>query len=273
MIRDKEVLALRISSRHLPGPLVAAIRKLGHRLLGFAEFNAVYAGLPPCAAPDFSRTFLDALQVQVATAGMPLTAIPAAGPLVVIANHPFGLIDGMALDVMLLPARPDVTIMAVDWLAAIPEYRDRLIFVGMRGDGRHRGRSTRGWRQAFQWLARGHVLAVFPAGNAARLQWRGLSVSDPPWSRHVATLIRRTGASVLPVHCAGRNSWGFQLTGLLCPPLADMRLAGEIANKRGLTLHMTIGRLIPPADLSRFATDQEMIAFLRRETAALAAGP
>ena len=264
--RASEVLSVKVSSKRLPRPLVEAARRCLNRLLGFQQFNAIYRELPPCELTDFSRKFLDVIGVGFALAGRPLNTIPATGSLIVIANHPFGMLEGMALDALLLSVRLDATVMTIHMLASIPECHERLIFVDPLRNRRKRKVNTRGWRQSFRWLGRGGALGVFPAGRVAQFQWRHLAVADQPWSAHIGTLARRTGALVLPVYFHGHNGWLFQLAGILCPPLQNLCLVREMTNKRGRTLRVTIGRLIQPSDLASFTTDDEMIAFLRRET-------
>src|SRR5262249_8133367 len=153
------------------------------------------------------------------------------------------------LDALLNSVRPDVTFIATYALAAIPECRDRLIFVRPRWSGRKQNLNTRGWRQSFRWLARSGALVVFPAGRVARFHWRRLPIAHAAWSSHVAAFSRRTGAPVLPVYLCGRGTWLFQLAAVLCPLLHNLRAAGDVASHRGRTLHAVIGRLIQPGEL------------------------
>jgi len=158
--------------------------------------------------------------------------------------------------------------MTLYWLDALPDYRGRLILVGQRN--KRRKLSVRGWREALDYLRHGRCVAVFPAGRVAVFKWSRMAIADQPWSPHVASLARRTGASVLPLYFHGRNDWPFQLVGMLYPPLQNIWLVREFANKRGRAMRATLGRLIPPEEVTRYATDEEAIAFLRRETEKLA---
>ena len=269
MARSTQVLSIKMSAKRLPPATIAAVNRAVQGLLGFDRFNEIYSRLPPCEPYDFSRTFLEAMQVRVEWTGQPIETIPTAGPLITIANHPFGLIEGMALGALLGSRRPDVTTMATHLLAGIPEYRD-LILVDPERKGRRRMQNVRGWLRSFEWLAKGGALTLFPAGRVARFQWRRGSIADEPWSAHVAMLARRSQAPVLPVYFHGHNGFAFQLAGMLYPPLQELLLVGEVVNKRGRTLHATIGRLIEPSELSAFATNQKAIDFLRQETERLA---
>src|SRR5436305_13903562 len=125
MSRNKQVFSLKLSSKRVPRPLVEAARWALDRFMGFPKFNAIYAALPPCTAIDFSQTFLEAMQVRVTFAGLGADTIPETGPLMVVANHAFGFIEGPVLDAMLLARRRDVTFMGAYVFAAIPEIRER----------------------------------------------------------------------------------------------------------------------------------------------------
>jgi putative hemolysin len=269
-VRSNQVLSLRFSSKRLPPALVEAARDGLNWLLGFRSFNEVYRRLPPCLPADLSRTYLDAIGARTEFDGEPLSTVPAAGPLILIANYPFGIIEVMALDAMLQSIRRDATVMAVHGLSAVPEWDAHWIFVGPPG---HRGRrhlSIRGWRRAFQWVGRGGAIVVFPAGRVALLQWRRMAVLDQGRSPHIAAFAKRTGALVLPVFVHGHNTFRFQLACRLYPSMQDLMIVGEVANKRGRTMRMSLGRLIQPHEISSFTTDEEAIKFLRQRTETLA---
>jgi len=239
-------------------------------LLGFDQFNLLYSQLPECDPQDFSHTFLNALGIRVEFDGQALDTIPSGGPLIVVANHPLGLLDGMMLDAALRSVRPDVTIMAHTLMAAIPECRDRLLFVGRPRSRSKRKLSVRSLRRAFHWLDHGGVLVLFPASRVSRFQIHRWSVADQPWSSHIAALARRTGAPVLPVYLHNAGNWVFQLSGVISPLLQNVRGVAALSNYRNQTLRATIGRLIRPPELSVFTTDDQAIAFLRQEVERLA---
>jgi len=192
MARNSQVFALKVSARWLPRALTGMIRRSAEKLMGFPEFNSTYAGMAACTAAEFPQKFLEVMEVGVKVDGMGEEAIPATGPLIVVANHPFGSIEGIALDAMLLRRRGDVTMMCIYVFGAIPELHERYTFVDPARRRRKRKLNPQGWRQAFQWIARGGALGVFPAGRVARFQWRGMRVAEQPWSAHIAAIARRT---------------------------------------------------------------------------------
>jgi putative hemolysin len=266
MSRNPRVFTLRVSSRRLPPWMTRVVRALFDQLLGFTRFNAIYRVLPPCEPAEFSRVFLDAMEVRLELGGESLDAIPRTGPLIVIGNHPFGLIEGMALDAELLARRPDVAAMATHWQAAVPEFAARHFLVDPGGSRRRRRLTARGWRRAIEWLAAGRALLVFPAGRVAQFQWRHMAVREMPWTSHIAGVARRLRAPVLPVYIHGRCSLGFQLASAIAPRLQYFLLLREATAMRGRTLRATVGRLIQPDEILRFATDAAATDFLRQET-------
>jgi putative hemolysin len=155
-------------------------------------------------------------------------------------------------------------------MSPIPEYRDAWLFVGSPRSRSKRKLTMRSWRRSFQWLVRGGVLVMFPAGRVSRFQWRRWSVADQPWSPHIAAVARRAGAPVVPVYLRGPRNWAFQFIGIFLPLLQNVRGVGAVSNYRNQTMRVTFGRVIQPAELSVFATDDEATAFLRHETEKLA---
>ena len=261
--RGGEILVVNLQKKGLPLPLAQAATPHVHRLLGYDQFNRVYGGLPPCTPADFSQTFLDALNVRIELDGAPLQTIPATGPLVVVANHPLGLLDGMVLDAVLRRVRPDVAVMAHTLMAVIPEYREQWFFVGRAGSRSRRTLTMRSLRRSMRWLADGGALVMFPAARVARFHWSRLSVADRAWNPHIVSMALQTGAPVLPVYLHGARNRISQLLGAVLPLLQNVRAIGAVEDYRGRTLRVSLGTPIQPAELSGFASGDEAIRFLR----------
>ena len=130
--------------------------------------------------------------------------IPATGPAVVVANHPFGMLDGAVLAVLLTRVRPDVKVITNYLLRDVPELARHCVFVDpFQSDRAVRGNeinlNRRAVREALSWLQRGGMLAVFPAGEVSHWQFPQPEIADPAWNDTAARLIRKTGATALPV--------------------------------------------------------------------------
>jgi hypothetical protein len=96
------------------------------------------------------------------------------------------------------------------------------------------------------------------------------SRADRKWSPHIAALVRRSGAPVLPIYLRGPTRINFQILGFISPLLQNARSVAAVSAFRNKDLHVTIGRLIRPVELQAFATDEEGAAFLQRQTEMLA---
>jgi len=199
-----------------------------------------------------------------------LERVPERGPLVVVANHPHGIVDGLLLAALLRRKRPDLRVLGNRWLNKMPALRGLVLDVDPIG-GRGAMRSnTASLRAAHRWLGDGGALLVFPAGKISARRWGRRGIHDDVWSPHTARLQQHAQASVLPVHIGGHNSWLFQSAGLLHPRLRTLLIAREAMQKRGSTVPIRIGNAIPPKQLLRFSESRELVDYLRLRTEILA---
>jgi len=199
-----------------------------------------------------------------------LDRIPVKGPLVAVANHPFGVLDGAALAVLLSRARPDVKILTNSMLESIPELHEHCIFVDpfrhSSSSYKSVDKNVKPLKQAMEWLRQGGALAVFPAGEVSHWNVREAQVTDPSWSDVAARLVRKTGASALPVYFCGHNSARFQLLGLINPRLRTLFLLQEFLQQREKNVRIRIGKAIPSQLIANLEDDEEATEYLRLRT-------
>ncbi len=232
------------------------------------HLNRLYAGLPPTRDDrDFLRTVLDLFNINYHVADQGLARIPREGGLIIVANHPFGAIEGVIMAAMLRGLRDDIKILANGLLQRVPEISDLFIGVDVFGSNEARQRNMSPMKDAMRWLKQGGVLVVFPAGEVAHLDVRRRRVSDPPWHPSIGRMVRRSGVPVLPVFFEGRNGAIFQLAGLLHPHLRTALLPREMINKSGQTLVVRVGKIISEKRLQGFKKDAVAITdYLRLRT-------
>ena len=255
---------------HGEGRLVQAVRRASEHLLGLDRINALYADLPPREVPqDFFRLYLEALRISLDCDQAALGRIPARGPCVVVANHPFGFVEGIALGALLAAVRPDFKFLGNYLLEDVPDVRPFNLPVDPFGRRDAARRNFPSLRAALRWVTGGGVLVLFPAGEVAHFDLRQRRVTDPPWQPHLARLLRRSRAPVLPIHFSGGNSASFHLLGMVHPMLRTLRLPAELLNKRGTTLQIAVGTPLPPEWLGADASDVEVMEDLRARTHAL----
>jgi putative hemolysin len=215
---------------------------------------------------------LAAMRVELQVNAADTARIPAAGPVVVVANHPFGMLDGAMLAVLLTRVRPDVKVMTNFLLLDVPELARHSIFVDPFQSDRAKAIDTnrRALREALAWLRGGGMLAVFPAGEVSQWQFPQAEIADPMWNDMAVRLIRRTEATALPVYFCGRNSVGFHLLGMIHPRLRTGFLLEEFLQQEGRTVEVRVGSEIPSASVSAIGDDREAIEYLRWRTYLLA---
>ncbi|MCX6593390.1 MAG: GNAT family N-acetyltransferase [Acidobacteria bacterium] len=214
----------------------------------------------------FFQAMIDGLHVELESGDKEWAKVPATGPVVVVANHPFGLLEGAALMTKLLAIRPDVKVLANSILATVPEVKDWFIEINPFG-GREAVRfNQRGLRQAIEWLKEGRLLVVFPAGEVSHLQWKKLAVTDPDWHSTVARLIRRSGATSVPVYIKGANSALFQILGMLHSKVRTALLPHEFLNKQNRRVEIRVGSPIAAAQAESLKSDEVLTRYLRWRT-------
>jgi putative hemolysin len=222
-------------------------------------------------AVDFSARALDVLGIDVVVPEDSVAAIPRSGPVIVIANHPSGALDGLALLALTRRVRNDVRLLANCWLGLVPELRDMLVPVDVFGSRapavRRNGIAL---RSAIRWLERGRCLALFPSGEVAHEQLPDGRILDSPWRHTAAELAVRTRAAVVPVFIGARNSTLFRAAGRLHPLLRTALLPRELWSKRGSTVHVSVGSSIGPDEIASRTDAAARTGFLRSHVEHLA---
>lgn len=240
---------------------------LAERATGLNRLERLYQQRP--AALDgaaFVRYALASLGLQHEVRTGSLDAVPASGPLIIVANHPGGAADGLLLADLLLRRRPDLQILANQLLQRIPELAPLILPV----DVFRPGASLGGVRAALRHLDAGGALLLFPAGEVSRLDLRGRRIADPPWADSVSLLMRRSGAAVLPLHIEGHATWPSLLAGALHPRLRTACLPRDLLRQAGQTVRLHLGEPVQANELQRIAPSAQT-AYLRLLTESLGA--
>ncbi|MDA8387695.1 MAG: lysophospholipid acyltransferase family protein [Nitrospiraceae bacterium] len=258
------------------GILTQGVGRIAGKALGLDALGRVYAGAA-LSCGGYGNTgavrggeifgrLLDSLDITLEISTKDLARIPVSGPVVVIANHPFGMVEGIILGHLLSSVRSDLKIMSNYLLGALEEIRDMLVLVDPFGGKKAPISNLKGMRESIRWLESGGMLAVFPAGEVSHLDLKRAAITDPEWKLSVAGIIRRTGAAVLPVYFKGANGPLFQLLGLVHPGLRTLMLPQALLNKTGQKIEIRIGGAIPEARLRVFQSDKGMLDYLRMRT-------
>ena len=212
-------------------------------LLGLDTYRKLYQRVKVAPQGTFCSRALHVLDIRLDLAGAALSEIPNTGGLIVVANHPHGILDGLAIADVIQRRRQDVRILTNHLLAFIPELSELSLFVDPFSGGDTAARSHAGLRAALRWLAEGHALITFPAGSVACMRESTAETpTDSPWRDTIARLAVRTGATVLPAHIEGHNSRWFYRAGRVHSSLRTVLLARELLHHRGRSVSVRLGR-------------------------------
>ncbi len=258
----------------LPRRFGFGLEPLLEKILGLAKLQSLYNTVPKgLSTPDFLDMTLRTLGVDSHISLGNLERIPVSGSLVVVANHPFGGIEGVVLAQQLMRRRPDVRVLTNELLKRIPELDSIFIGVDVFNGPDSKRRNRQAVEEATEWVKSGGALIIFPAGEVSSLKPSQRCITDPQWRQTAARIIRQTQAQVSPVFIEGSNGWSFQMLGLMHERLRTVRLARELLNKQGQILRLRIGESLPSKELSHLGSAKELTEFLRLNTYLLAEAP
>lgn len=252
------------------GPLLLSVAERALALQRLANIHRQLAGRDLTPA-RFAQEALEILQVRFEIDAARLALIPKTGPVAVVANHPYGGLEGLYLIHLLLGLREDSKLIGNQLLQRIPELRDVIIPVDTFGGDRAAKTNGRGLRAALRHVGDGGLIVLFPAGAVSHLHLSAGRVCDPPWNPTAARFLRMCGCPVIPLHFGGSNSSIFQTLGLLHPRMRTVMLSHELLNKRNRIIPVTVGRAIKASMLADESDDVALARSLRLSTYALEA--
>ncbi|MCG7493766.1 lysophospholipid acyltransferase family protein [Thalassobius sp. Cn5-15] len=227
------------------------------------------AGAPEGQA--FWKAVLDVMGIPLQTPQDEINRIPETGPVVVVANHPHGLVDGMVLAELIGRRRPDYRILTRALLTGIDEVASSyLIPVPFPHEEDAQRKSVEMRAAAMAYLKAGGVVTVFPSGVVASSDTMFGTVHEREWNVFTAQLIRRSGAKVVPIRFQGQNSRWYQIANRLSATLRQGLLLHEIVHSCNKPQRPIVGDVLDDQQMERLASDPRgFIAWLRNHTLSL----
>lgn len=178
-----------------------------------------------------------------------LDNIPKTGAAVVLANHPSGIADGVAVWDALRTRRDDVMIFANrDAIRAAPGLADLIIPVEWVDEKKTRERSKETVKQMVGAFRSKRLIVIFPSGRLAKPTITGLQ--ERPWMPTAVSLAQKYQCPIIPMHLGGRNSWFFYCMCVLNTELRDMTLFRELLNKSSTEYRINVAETISPEQAS-----------------------
>lgn len=220
---------------------------------------------------QFWRAALDTMGIELRTPQEQLDLIPKEGPVIVVANHPHGMVDGMIFADLIGRVRPDYRILTRSLLTSIDEVAGSyMIPVPFPHDPDAQRKGVQMRADAMKHLKEGGVVALFPSGVVAASEtWWGPAI-EAEWNVFTAKMIRRSGAQVVPMKFPGQNSRAYQIANQLSPMLRQGLLLHEIVHSCNKPQAPIVGAPIPQSEIDARADDPRgFMEWLRAQTLAL----
>lgn len=223
----------------------------------------------PTGQPFWPKA-MKTMGIDIQTPGEQVARIPPTGPLVVVANHPHGLVDGMVMATLIGRVRSDYKILTRSLLTGIPEIEQFMIPVPFPHEENSRELGLKMREDAMRHLKNGGVIILFPAGKVASSETYFGPAIEPEWNPFTAKMVMRSGASVLPIMFPGHNTRAYLIANKLSATLRQGLLLHEIKCALNKPQAPVIGHPIPPEEARKWASDPRgFLAWLREHTLAL----
>ncbi len=198
-----------------------------------------------------------------------LANIPKSGPFIIVSNHPFGALDGLALIRTIAQVRPDFKVMANFLLQNVEPIKDYFLSVNPFEQNKGAYNNISGIKAAILHLEKGLPLGLFPAGEVSTYQEDLRIIVDRKWQNSAVKIVKNARVPVVPVFFDGTNSRIFHFLGWIHPNLRTLALPSEMLKKKGQAIRLRIGKTILPKDTDMFSSVEQYGRYLRAKTYAL----
>ncbi len=237
--------------------------------LKFNKINKVYEQIGDKQGLEFIDELIRVLEFRFEYDEDELVQrIPKEGAFIVVANHPFGGLDGILLIKILSKVRPDVKVLANFLLQKVDQINNFFLDDNPFDRGRVSGSGFRGIRSAKKHLAERGGLCIFPAGEVSGYDTYR-NISDRLWQYSAIKFIKTSGVPVVPVYFQGHNSRLFYLMERIHPNLKVIKLPSEMLNKRNKLVKVRIGSPVSVAEQESFTDIYQFGRYLRAKTYSL----
>ncbi len=246
--------------------------KWGMKLSGLKNACEIYDRSKHLTGVAFCTDLLDKLGLKRTVVNAEVLEPFRDKPFIVVANHPNGHVDGIALIETVASRVDNFKVMVNFILGLIDTMAENFITVDPTKGKEKSSTTTAGMRECIAHLRSGNPMGFFPSGAVSNLYFRKRKfiIEDRPWQEAILKIIRKAHVPVIPIHISGYNSLSFYLSRALGWQVRTMRLCHELHNKWGKEMVLSFGDPITPQQVKVFGKDTGRLEdFLRRTTYAL----
>ena len=219
------------------------------------------------AGRDFWEVILEKYNIRLNILGGSLENIPKKGPVVVVANHPYGILDGLMLGYILSTTRTDFRILAHRVFKKAQDLDKVILPINFdeTRDGMAQNIETR--KKAISYLSNGGCVGIFPGGTVSTSVKPFGKAMDPSWRKFTARLIAKSKAQVVPIYFEGSNSRLFQIASHLHYNLRMALLIKEFRRRTNDKVSVVVGEAFADNKIDEYKKSaEELMNFLRTET-------
>ena len=250
------------------GPLANGFIRAMEKVTGQPKIKKIYFDYVDDERPKemFWTDALDRLKIGYNLTKDSPCEIPATGRLLIVANHPFGVIDGLVLCSMLSKIRDDYRIITHQVLRQAPAVMDKILPIDFAETPAALATNLNTRTEAQKFLKSGGAVIVFPAGGISLAPNFIGPAFDVEWKTFAAKLAQQQDTTVIPFFFHGRNSVLYQMARRMSVTLGYSLMFREICKQMNSEVQVTMRAPIQSDALSALTTRQEIIEFLRNRT-------
>lgn len=216
---------------------------------------------------NFWEVILEKYKIQLKVTLGEIANIPRSGPLIVVSNHPFGILDGLMLGYMISQRRNDFRIFAHHIFKESRDLSEIILPINFDETREALSKNLQSRRIALDHLKNNGCIGIFPGGTVSTSQNMFGKPADPSWRRFTAKLIAKSRASVLPIFFHGSNSRFFQIASHINYNLRMALLINEFKKRTNGKVCVSIGNILPKKEMDIFRNNpHEMMEYLRNTT-------
>jgi putative hemolysin len=219
------------------------------------------------------RIALEKLKVYPHFSEAQINKIPKEGPVIFVANHPFGVIDGLLLGLLASKVRDSFGILVNEVLCTEEMFKPYFLPIDFRETKEALQTIIDTRQKTLSRLENGEAIAIFPSGGVATAKTIFGEIEDLEWKRFVLKLVQKSKATVVPIFFHGQNSRLFQIASHIHPNLRLSLLLYEVKNKMNRHLGISIGNPITYEELIKVGKNDELLHHLHKTTWSLKEDP
>ena len=235
------------------------ISKFADSIVHEAQINEFLQKNKHLGSFEFIDEALEYLNFNFLVSDKDIQNIPSSGRLVVIANHPLGSLDALALIKLISNVRKDIKVVANDFLEVISPIKSLLININ-NFKSRQKKEAI---AKVYAALDAEEVVIIFPSGEVSRASASG--IKDKVWHKGFLKFAKKSNAPILPVFIGGKNSKTFYSVSAINKKLATLLLAHEMFKQKDKSIKIIVGELIPNENILPKGIQQDKIIKLYKK--------